>query len=94
MSYNDDYADLLQRYELLRKEREEWTFKRSVFNEFYKDVVAMRKLQQGYFASRAQSDLSRCKVAERRVDEGIGRLRELAAARPKQQEFDFAGGGL
>ena len=65
--------------------------KRTLFNEFYRLVVACRKAQQRYFAERTQATLITSKAAERDLDAHIAMLAKSSSRNVHAQaELNFA----
>ncbi len=65
--------------------RKEWEAKRAIMNSLYLAAVKLRKAQKKYFKTRAQTDLTACRVLESDFDELLDEIRLNASGHLTKQ---------
>ena len=63
----------------------EWESKRAIMNSLYLAAVKLRKAQKKYFKTRAQTDLTACRVLESDLDELLDEIRLNASGHLTKQ---------
>ena len=63
----------------------EWESKRAIMNSLYLAAVKLRKAQKKYFKTRAQTDLTACRVLESDFDELLDEIRLNASGHLTKQ---------
>ena len=69
----------------LAVQRKEWEAKRAIMNSLYLAAVKLRKAQKKYFKTRAQTDLTPCRVLESDFDELLDEIRLNASGHLTKQ---------
>ena len=69
----------------LAVQRKEWEAKRAIMNSLYLAAVKLRKAQKKYFKTRAQTDLTACRVLESDFDELLDEIRLNASCHLTKQ---------